>query len=263
VAPPAAVLRKFGAANTPVPLAGGEGHTWRAGDMVVKRVHDEAEAAWCQELLAGLTLAGFRIPPPVAASDGRWVVDRWTACRYVDGLRDGRPRWPEILEAGARLHRALPAPDETARRVLGRREHRWAIADRVAWDAESAPLSPGAEALHQAITRRMVALDLEQQLVHGDLTGNVCFDEDGTPVVLDFSPYVRPLCYADAIVVADAMLWERAGPELFDLLTPGAVGIQVLLRALVFRLVAEDLGTAPRHHKELGPFRRVLTWLAL
>jgi len=81
--------------------------------------------------------------------------------------------------------------------------------------------------------------------------------------VLDFSPYVRPLCYADAIVVADAMLWERAGPELFDLLTPGAVGIQVLLRALVFRLVAEDLGTAPRHHKELGPFRRVLTWLAL
>ena len=39
--PSARVLEGFGAGVPPRPLAGGEGLTWRADDVVLKRVHDE------------------------------------------------------------------------------------------------------------------------------------------------------------------------------------------------------------------------------
>jgi uncharacterized protein (TIGR02569 family) len=257
------VLRAFGGSGSPVPLSGGEGLTWRAGDIVVKRVHDDDEAAWCQATLAGVVEDGFRIPRPRTALDGRWVVDGWSACSFVEGLRDGSGRYRDILDAGARLHRALPAPDTAAREVLRRRTHRWAIADRVAWGEAEAALSDDAGALHRRVVERVVPVEHDDRIVHGDLAGNVAFDPDGTPVVLDFSPYIRPPRYAGAIVVADALLWEGAGPDLLDVFGRDDEATQLLLRALVFRLVAEDLGTAPRHGKAWDPFQRVLEWLGV
>ena len=68
------MLRAFGGAHTAIPLAGGTvDDTWRAGDVVVKRVIEPEEAAWCQRVMADLHEDGFRIPAPIAA-DGEWVV---------------------------------------------------------------------------------------------------------------------------------------------------------------------------------------------
>lgn len=36
------------------------------------------------------------------------------------------------------------------------------------------------------------------------------------PAVIDFSAYWRPLSYADGIVVADALCWHAAPPEVVD-----------------------------------------------
>lgn len=48
--------------------------------------------------------------------------------------------------------------------------------------------------------------------IHGDLTGNVLFAAGRAPAVIDFSPYWRPPVFAEAIVVADGLLWG-AGPR--------------------------------------------------
>lgn len=48
------------------------------------------------------------------------------------------------------------------------------------------------------------------QLIHGDLTGNVLFAADEAPAVIDFSPYWRPPVFAEAVVVADGLLWFQA-----------------------------------------------------
>jgi uncharacterized protein (TIGR02569 family) len=261
--PSSRVLVAFGCRGPARALGGGEGLTWHANGVVLKRVHDDREATWCQEMLAGLVEDGFRRPTPIRAADGHWVVDEWSACAFLDGLRDGRPQWSTILSGGARFHRALPAPDAAARQVLDQRNHRWAIADRVAWGETTVELSPAATLVHLRIIERLAPLDLEDRLIHGDLTGNVLLDTDDLPVVIDFSPYLRPARYADAIVIGDAMLWEGADLGVLDLLGRDEIGVQLLLRALTFRLVAEQLSQRPRHRNDLRTYTRVLTWLDL
>lgn len=261
--PPPEVLRIFGCGRTACPLPGGEGLSWRGDAAVLKEVHDPDEATWCQQVLADLVEDGFRRPDPMRAADGRWVVEGWTACAFLRGLRDGRPRWGDILGGAARFHHALPTPDATARRVLQQRRHRWAVADRVAWDETTCALSPAAEQVHDRIRRHLRPTALESQLIHGDLSGNVFFDRDGLPVVIDFSPYLRPTLYADAIVVGDAMLWEGAGIETLDVLGDDELSLQLLLRALIFRLVAQQLSRRPRHWNDLRAYDRALAWLGL
>ena len=52
--------------------------------------------------------------------------------------------------------------------------------------------------------------------MHGDLTGNVLFARGLPPAVIDFSPYWRPVGFASAVVVGDALLWEGADESLLD-----------------------------------------------
>jgi uncharacterized protein (TIGR02569 family) len=239
------VLRAFGGAHTAIPLAGGTvDDTWRAGDVVVKRVIEPEEAAWCQRVMADLHEDGFRIPAPIAA-DGEWVVGGWTASSYIDGLTDGHQRLRDVLEASNRFHDALPFPDAEALAVLGARRHRWAIADRVAWCETTVHLDPIAATVLGRMLDGCERDDVSQRLVHGDLEGNVCFDTDGAPVILDFSPYIRSTRYARAIAVVDALLWRGAGPDVVDLVGADAQSrAGVLRRALAFRFVADALGGA-------------------
>jgi uncharacterized protein (TIGR02569 family) len=258
--PPPSVLRAFGGAHTAIPLAR---ETWRAGDVVVKRVLEPDEAEWCQRVMTAVVQDGFRVPVPIAA-DGEWLVDGWTACAYVDGLTEGHERLPELLDAANHFHDALPRPDREARAVLTGRRHRWAIADRVAWGEDTVDLHPRTATLLASVLEPLEQLDSsgdsDPQLVHGDIGGNVYFDADGTPVVLDFSPYIRPRRYADAIAVVDAMLWNGGEPELTELVGPNTPArAELLLRAFVFRLVAEDLGTPA--FELIEAYERVLGWL--
>jgi hypothetical protein len=48
------------------------------------------------------------------------------------------------------------------------------------------------------------------QLIHGDLTGNVLFDDQLPPAIIDFSAHWRPVPYVAAIVVADALIFRIA-----------------------------------------------------
>jgi uncharacterized protein (TIGR02569 family) len=254
-------LRAFGCEVPASPLSEGEGLSWRADRVVLKRVHDEREAGWSQEVLAVLVEDGFRRPAPIRSTDGRWVVGGWTACGFLDGLREARPQWRRILAGGASFNRALPRPDATARQVLQQRQHRWAVADRVAWGETAVGLSSAGEQLQRRIVEQLTPVTLEDQLIHGDLSGNVLLDADGQPVVIDFSPYLRPARYADAVVMGDAMLWDGAGLEVLDILGRDELSVQLLLRALLFRLVAEQLAQRPRHQSDLHPYERVLGWL--
>jgi uncharacterized protein (TIGR02569 family) len=77
------------------------------------------------------------------------------------------------------------------------------------------------------------------QLIHGDLTGNVLFHPQLPPAIIDMVPYWRPAGFAAAIVVADALVWEGADDALVDELANLDDSAQLLLRALVYRLVTD------------------------
>jgi hypothetical protein len=138
--PPAEVLAAFGAdGSDTIPLAGGTGRSWLAGDLVLKPVEDEIAAAWVADLLARIDEDGFRVARPVATSDGRWTAVGWTACRRVEGVQ--APRWAEVIGAGEAFHRAVrhePRPE-----FLDGRGDAWALGDRVAGEECRSSPSPG------------------------------------------------------------------------------------------------------------------------
>jgi uncharacterized protein (TIGR02569 family) len=234
---PTDVLRSFGA----VPgggevLPGGEGRSVRYSETVLKPTADEVESRWACDVLAGVAERGFRVSRPVRANDGRWVVDGWTASSYAPGQPGPVGRWQQLLDAGRALHRELAAVDQPA--FLARRSHRWAHADRVAWSEEEADPLPEV-AGHLARLRRMAfPVQGPRQLVHGDLAGNVVFCDGLAPAIIDFSPFWRPVRYADAIVAVDGMLWFGADRGLLSTAAIGTQFRQYLVRAAIFRLVA-------------------------
>ncbi|WP_406318202.1 hypothetical protein OHA77_12575 [Streptosporangium sp. NBC_01639] len=225
----------------------------------MKPVDNTEEAEWCAELFASLTPSTeFRVPRPVRADDSTHVVAGWAAFEFVDGQEGPAGEWAMLIAASRAFHRALrhlPRPD-----LLDRRQHPWAVADRIAWDEIGAVAVAHTDGLLAALQDLQRPVDAPSQLVHGDLTGNVLLQRGQPPAVIDFSPYWRPAGYAEAIVVADGLLYHHAEPELIDSVLPGRDGLQMLVRALIFRLATSALfegpgGTLPQ--EELARFARV------
>jgi Phosphotransferase enzyme family len=262
------VLASFGAqtgADTaPVPLPGGQGSAWRAGQLVLKPAGDPRVARWTAGLylsLSGYRDPGFRVPRPLRcrAGDGTagdWVAEdretgAWVAWQWLPGEPAswaGRsPFWPRLIAASRAFHAALagwPAPS-----WLGTDGSQWTVGDQVAWGerdpasvlaATPAPLNGQLRSLLAA--RRPVPLPA--QLIHGDLGGNVLFADGEPPAVIDFSPYLRPAGLALAVAAVDALMWGGADPAILGPLAsqaetgPGGFG-QLLARALAYRLVTE------------------------
>ncbi|MEU3462155.1 aminoglycoside phosphotransferase [Streptomyces sp. NPDC006733] len=251
--PSRAVLDAFGVTGTPVPLAGGQGQSVLVGGWVFKPAEGDADeiewaAALSERLRAG---AGFRVPPPLRALDGRCAVGGWAAGRFLGGEPGPRGRWAEVLAAGRAFHAALrqePRPD-----FLGRRTHPWAVADRVAWGEQHVEVIDDLAEPYSALLelRRPVRQDAAQ-LIHGDLTGNVLFTADDAPAVIDFSPYWRPAAFAEAIVIADGLLWFDLPPGLLRSGDDHPDWQQLLIRALIFRLVAHSENAGPSGRAQPG-----------
>lgn len=255
------VMAAFGADGRPVRLSGGEGKAFRVGDLVMKPVIDIAETEWTQEVLQVVEPDGFGIAAPAATNDGQWVHGGWSACRFVAGLRPAAPAWPLIMDAGLRFGDAVERVRSGGEAVLASRIHRWAVADRVAWSEAVVELPHDAADVLNRITDRLDRPRQDRHFVHGDLTGNVFLDGDGLPVILDVSPYLRPREWAAAIVAADAVLWNNAPLTVARDFIAGHGGHDLFARALVFRLVAEQLATDPRHGALLEPYANVLAAL--
>jgi uncharacterized protein (TIGR02569 family) len=232
-APPPSVLATFGVGGSPEPLAGGDGHAWRSGDLVLKPWDDDAEWAWLGEHLPTVREDGFRLALPVPATDGRWIVEEWCAQTWLAGEHPTEPRWIEVLATCDRVGRALahlPRPD-----FLDARTHPWAVGDRVAWEEAESPV--GHPMLDRLLGVRKT-IDLRQQVVHADLTENVLFADPMPPAVIDPTLYWRPAGYANAIVVGDAVRWAKADPTPLLAATADIEGFpQLLVRAVIARLV--------------------------
>lgn len=244
---PAGVLAAFGVAGTvPVRLAGGRGTTWRAGQVVLKPADSVREGRWAADVYDALEGPGFRVPAPVRAVTGDWVAQGWTAWRWVAGAAADwsgvSPRWPELIAVSRALTAALaglPMP-----RWWATEENPWTIGDRVAWgERDPGPLlGPAGGQVAIQVRRLLPALrpvDLPDQLIHADLTGNVLFADGLSPAVIDFSPLHRPAALPLAVVAVDTLMWQRARPEVLSHLADEPEIDQLLAHALVYRLVTD------------------------
>jgi uncharacterized protein (TIGR02569 family) len=250
--PPQDVLVAFGSGD-PALLSGGRGLAWRVGDLVFKPA-DLAldELAWQADVLPTIDSPEVRLSFPQRTVDGELVVDGWTAWPYLPG-EHREARWPEVIAVGDRFHRAVAGLARPA--FIAARTDPWAIGDRVAWGEAS--LQPYRGVPHVArLTDHLQPVEARSQLIHGDLSGNVLFADGLPPAVIDLSPYWRPTAFATAIVVADALVWEGADESLLESVADVDHFGQMLVRALLYRLIAaaegefeDDLASIERHYR--------------
>jgi uncharacterized protein (TIGR02569 family) len=262
--PPAHVIAAFGLTGVGGDqLDGGQGRTWRFGDVVLKPVENAVEAAWVASTFDTLRVSGIRVARPIRSSDGRWVVGGWSAQRFVSGRQ--APRYDDIIDASLSLHESLAGIPEP--KFLRDRDSVYSWADRLAWgeiDDDDHGLGDGHGArLFAELADGRKPVEVVSQVVHGDLFGNVLFAGSAPPAVIDFSPYFRPPSYSAAVVAVDAIAWGGAQTDLLGRWQHLDAWPQMIRRALLFRL-AVSLGhprTTPESLVEMltaaaiiGPF---------
>jgi uncharacterized protein (TIGR02569 family) len=231
--PSQGVLEAFGAVGEPRLLDGGQGETWLVGSVVLKPAGLAAEARWRASILAALPDTDrVRIARPVRAVSGDWLHEGWEAGHYLAGRTDPT-RWDGAIEAGAAFHELLvdvPRPD-----FLDTRDNWWSRGDRISWDLTAVADVP--------LLRRLMdargPISVEKQLVHGDLLGNVLYEPGLPPAIIDWAPYWRPTSWAAAVAVVDALCWHGADDELVERWSHLAEWPQMLLRALLYRMITD------------------------
>jgi uncharacterized protein (TIGR02569 family) len=232
--PPMHVRSAFGVRDVPVaPLHTTAMPAWRCGEVLIRPVRDTALASWSSGVLDTLAADGLRIARPLRGSDGRWVVCGFSACQYIAGSAE--PRYHDMVAASLRLHAATASVRRP--RLLDDRDDLIARADAAAWGERAIRLAPDTGgALFSRLAERRQQLRLASQVVHGDLFGTLLFDGDQPPGLLDLVPFWRPVEWAAAVIVIDALAWGGASEDLVDQWAHLEAWPQSLLRALLFRL---------------------------
>jgi uncharacterized protein (TIGR02569 family) len=237
--PPAAVLAAFGVGAARLQrLAGGQGTAWSAGGLVLKPLDMSLEALeWQEAVLSEIAEDGFRLARPVRSCAGSLVVVGWSAWLRLDG-QHLPGRWADIGAVGERFHRAsahIPPP-----RWHQRRTDPFAAADRAAWNADDLAPFRSLPVIDE-LAARLQPVRGRDQLIHGDLSGNVLFHPRLAPGIIDLSPYWRPPLFATAVVAVDAMVWEGADRSVVGILHGHPDAAQYLIRAAIFRAVMDHL----------------------
>lgn len=230
-APGHEVLVAFGASGAPKRLAGGRGVTWRAGEVVLRPAGDPVESMWKSKVLSELDVSDeFTFPRPIQDDRGQWVRDGWEAMEFISGAAD-ETRVEDIVHAGTAFHQAisgLPRPS-----FIAASNDPWSQADRIAWGEGPMPK----ERLLNLAAAEYGAIEGVEQVIHGDLLGNVLFAEGHPPALIDWAPYWRPAGFGAAIAVVDAVCWHRYPIQRLGHHHGTTHWRQLLLRALVFRMV--------------------------
>lgn len=252
---PTSVAEAFGVKGSPQRLPGGEQTSVLAGDIVLKPACNPALAAWCQALAAAIDPSLIEVPEPVAAADGRWVVDGWTATRFVPGLVELADDPHTVVDIDTVVTDALSGA-ASGLPPIPPRSDRWARGVDAALGGPLPDLTTDAREVVTRLQGPMADTPPRDRVVHGDLTGNTFRTPSGAALVLDLSPYLAPQGFGAAVVVADHLLWRAGRAELAALVDP-----DLLARALMFRLIAEQLADAPRHGARLDDYRRALELL--
>ncbi len=266
VVPSSRVLDLFAVPEAVEPLPGGQGSSVRAGDLVLSPGRDPQVLAWLNPTLARLAVRldespsrgtrDVRIAMPVPARDGSWVVDGWGASRFEPGTQVCEDL-DVTLAAGRLLHARLAVAVPERPTGLDDRQDRWAVAERAAYGEEPVGLSgldDDARLLVEALSARLdegIRLG-RPQLVHADLAGNVLLDAEGAPVVLDVAPAWRPVRWAEAVAVIDAVVHGGADPARLTAYADG-VACEAMVRAALFRLLSDAPPDVVAYRRALAP----------
>ncbi|KAF5975945.1 ribosomal L1 [Fusarium coicis] len=252
-APPSEVLGAFGAEGSLMHVPGGRGLCYRTLRGILLRPSDDDEeseytASLCKSLIE-LHTSDYRVPRPVPASESpaRYVCDGWTAWEYLEGRATPQGNFDILMRACRAFHADIMRLTTERPSFLSMRQNRFTEADLVTWEERKledvekvnsdvmAIVHPTLDQLLKL--RQPLRQEVKNQLIHGDLTGNVLFDTNtnSPPAIIDITLYWRPAEYAEAIIVADELIWLNEDRKLAEMFGTDHTRAQLLVRALYWR----------------------------
>ncbi|KAF5553814.1 ribosomal L1 [Fusarium mexicanum] len=249
--PPPNVLDAFGVEGSLIHVPGGRGLCYRTSQGILLRPSDDDKeseyiATLCKSLFE-LHPVDYRVPRPIQASDARYVCDGWTAWEYLEGKATPQGKFDILMTACRAFHANITRLPVERPSFLSSRQNRFTEADLVTWEEKKLgdvdDVNSDVMATIQPILDQLVKLrqpfreKIKNQLIHGDLTGNVLFDSETNkpPTIIDITLYWRPAEYAEAIIVADGLIWLNGDRKLVEMFGTDHTRMQLLVRALYWR----------------------------
>ena len=182
-------------------LPGGEGRTYRAGNIIYRRETNVAEASYLADVYHHLPEIGFRIPKPIRTRYDEWVsLTGWSAWTFVTGRLATQDDVLVVIPAIRAFHHALASQPYPAH--LATRDTPYDRADQAAWDTPPDTIDPRLlPVVKQLLHLRQPIDSLPTQLIHGDLNEeNILIEAGIPPAIIDFTPYWRPPEFALAVL---------------------------------------------------------------
>jgi uncharacterized protein (TIGR02569 family) len=227
------VLYAFGVKSPIELLVGGQGNTYRADNIVLKEVENIEQANWTAELFSNLQENDFRVENPIRSISNQWVSNGWCAFGYLEG-KETKERWKEKIEVSRKFHDSISHISKP--HFIDKTTHPWGIADKMVWGKIPLIYSPRLENVIQPLKQELKPINLPEQLIHGDMTGNILFSDFYSPAIIDMSPYWHISEYATAIIIVDSIVWDNAPDSLLDMMPNDFDSNQLLLRAAMWRI---------------------------
>ncbi len=236
-------IAKFTTATSTQILAGGQNESVKAGNLVLKPVYEAEKYIWLGACLNQIDLGDLQVAVPIKSRAGNFVEDNIGATRYFDAQF-----FPDRLEEKLNACRSLNSIISKISKPssFDSWENPWTKAQGIAW-SQSASSQLEIPKEIRALLNIRTRLEMPDQLVHVDLAGNILFDKNERPVVIDFTPGFYPKEYAEVLLLVDSIAWYGAPIESLDLLNVDRLlKEQLILRGLIFRLsVPLFMGQSP------------------
>ncbi|OZM57982.1 hypothetical protein CIB95_06395 [Lottiidibacillus patelloidae] len=228
------ILQSFAIKGEKVPLLGGQNTSVKVGNVVFKPIDDTVHYEWISSVIENLSPKGYRLAKPVRDTHGFFVNDGWICNTFESGQeKDGCVN--EKLYVSRLFHQDLT---HISVNNFQQPRNAWETGHQVAWQQEAIPEDISFEAkviIKDLLAKVTLKNHYNKQIVHGDLSGNVLFHKSLPPLIIDFSPTVAPVEYAEAILVCDCIAWQGSMVSELNVL-PLNDYYEMIIRAIVFRL---------------------------
>ncbi|MBI5066150.1 hypothetical protein HZA97_07990 [Candidatus Woesearchaeota archaeon] len=242
---PEKVVDLFGIKGRVRRFNGGRGTTYLVGKTVLKPVDNEEESRWIAETFREIKISRIRLPEYKKSENNKWIEQGWIAYQFISG-KHYKKRWNDKIAVCEKFHNSLeevPCP-----RFMKTRKDPWSRADRIVWGEELLKCHKKIEPYAIKIIQHIKPISLKNQIIHGDIGGNILFSKGQSPAIIDFSPYYRPRDFALAILAVDALVWGGASAKILHLFKDKKEFNQLLLRAELRRIL--EIGFCIEHFEK-------------
>ena len=260
------IIQKFTDSEKFSSIEGGQNESIKAGDVVLKPVHEIKRYLWISDELNKLQFDQIKVALPLKSKKGNYIEDAFGATPYFEG-KFYKNKLTKKLEACRILNSKISSVQKP--QDFDNWINPWTKAQDLAWNKPTVPQNIPleiAKAINELLNLRK-PLTLLSQLIHTDLAGNILFDEADTPIVIDFTPGFYPKEYGELLLLVDSIAWYNASLDILQLINAtDFIKQQLVIRALIFRLSVscfcnENNIKADLFFKDYEAYIKVIEWI--